>query len=100
LSNCPNQKSCLIDRIGIYLITQLHENPDQVWKLRYVFRPKDAEKHILEFRIFNPSKAEQEGCSVIDYDSLDVHPDLILFAGFLDKKSGSMTVYKILEKVA
>jgi hypothetical protein len=25
---------------------------------------------------------------------------LILFAGFLDKKSGSMTVYKILEKVA
>ena len=90
----------LPNQVGIYLVAKLHEDPDWVWKLRYVSRPKDKEKHILEFRIFNPLEADRKGRSVLDYYSLDVYPELILFTGFFDKKSGTVTISKELKKVA
>jgi hypothetical protein len=90
----------LPDQVGIYLVTQLHEDPDWVWNLRYVSRPKEEEKHILEFKIFNPLEANQKGCSITDYYSLDIYPDLTIFSGFFDKKSGTVSISKRLKDVA
>lgn len=99
VAKLPKPKE-LPDQVGLYLVTQLRENPDWVWKLRYVVRPKHEEKHVLEMRIFSPSDADQKGHSVLDYYSLDVYPDLILFTGFFDKKSGTVKISKRLKNVA
>jgi hypothetical protein len=90
----------LPDRVGIYLITQLHENPDWVWKLSYVARPKHEDKHVLEIRIFDAADAEMREISVSDYNFLDARPELILFNGIFDKSSGTVKISKRLRKVA
>ncbi|MFC1857117.1 hypothetical protein ACFL9U_03710 [Thermodesulfobacteriota bacterium] len=75
-------------------ITQLRENPDLIWKLKWVVRHKPNEKNLLDFRIFSPSDTMSKNIDVTDYSCLDGHPDIVLFDGLFDKNSGMVQIRK------
>ena len=84
----------LPDRVGRYLVTQLKEDPDWVWSLKCTLRLRSAEKNVFEIRIFNPATAEREGVSIVNFNSLDDYPELILFTGSFNKNTGSVQLEK------
>jgi hypothetical protein len=90
----------LPDRVGMHLVTQLKEDPDWVWNLKCAMRPKADEKHAFEIRIFNPSDALRQGVAIKSFNSLDDHPDLILFFGWFSKDTGIVKIEKRLQKAA
>ena len=90
----------LPDRVGMYLVTRLKEDPDWVWSLKCAMRPKADEKHGFEIRIFNPADTDRKGVVIANFNSLDEHPDKILFFGSLNKHTGSVQIEKTLKKVA
>jgi hypothetical protein len=88
------------ERVGMYLVTQLKLDPDWVWSLQCVLRPKPAEKNDFEIRVFNPTSAANKGVKVLNYNSLDLHPNMILFSGSFNRKTGRVLIEEPLEKVA
>jgi len=87
-------------RVGIYLVSQLKLDPDWVWNLKCVLRPKADEKNDFDIRVYNPAAAAGKGVTVLNYDSLDLHPEIILFFGSFNRKSGRILIEQTLEKVA
>lgn len=75
----------LPQQLGMYLIVNNKLEPDYVWSLRCVVRPRPERKRYFDFRIFNPLQASGSKFQVVDYTSLDDHPELILFKGRYDK---------------
>jgi hypothetical protein len=73
--------------VGRYLIVELGQNPDWVWHLQGVVRPRQEEKDCYDVRVFDEGKAAQKSVTVKDYTSLDEHPELILYEGWFDKRS-------------
>ncbi|MEJ2165453.1 MAG: hypothetical protein P8X90_07985 [Desulfobacterales bacterium] len=90
----------LPDRVGMHMVTQLKEDPDWVWNLKCVLRPKADEKHAFEVRVFNPADAVRQSVVVKNFNSLDDHPDMILFFGWFSKDTGIVKIEKRLQKVA
>jgi len=88
------------DRVGMYLVTQLKLDPDWVWSLKCALRPKADKKNDFDIRIFNPATADGKGVNVLNYNSLDLHPDMILFSGSFNRNTGSVLIENPLEKVA
>ena len=87
-------------RVGMYLITQLKEDPDWVWELKAVTRPRIGEKHNSDIRIFDPKETAAAGVIVGNYDSLEKHPELITYAGTFNKQSGALNIEKTLVAAA
>ena len=81
-------------------MTRLKLDPDWVWNLKCVMRPKADVKRVFEIKVFNPATAAGKGVSVSSFSTLDQHPDLILFHGWLNKDTGHVEMEKTLEKVA
>jgi len=77
--------------VGSHLVVELKQNPDWVWRLKSVVRPRPDSKDRFDFRVFDEAQVAAKNVSVKDYNSLDEHPDLILYQGWFDKKS--MKVY-------
>jgi len=75
------------DPIGRYLVVQLKKDPDWVWKLEVVVRPRPEGKTASDFRVFEANQVYAKNVSVKNYLSLDAHPDLILYEGWYDKRS-------------
>jgi hypothetical protein len=73
--------------VGRELIVQLGKNPDWVWSLKSVVRKSQRGKHRYNVRVFDQAQAAAMGISVLNYSSLDDHPELILFEGWYDRKS-------------
>jgi len=73
--------------VGGYLVTQLKQNPDWVWTLKTVVRPRPDGKDRFDFRVFDQAQVAAKKVTVKDYNSLDEHPNLILYEGWFDKKS-------------
>jgi hypothetical protein len=71
----------LPQQIGRYLVVEEKLDPDYVWNLRYVARPRTERKHYFDFRLFSSKAAQTAQVRVINYDSLDNHPELVLFKG-------------------
>jgi hypothetical protein len=90
----------LPDRVGMYLVTQLKEDPDWVWSLKGVSRPKADEKHALEIRVFDPKEAVLKGLAVANFNSLDDYPDMVLFFGWYNKNTGLVKIDRTLKDVA
>ncbi len=90
----------LPQQIGMYLVTRLKLDPDWVWNLKCVMRPKADVKRVFEIKVFNPATAAGKGVSVSSFSTLDQHPDLILFHGSFNKNTGNVEMEKTLEKVA
>jgi len=78
--------------VGIYLIRELKQNANWVWKLKAVVRPRPESKDAFDFRVFDQAQAAAGKVKVKDYNSLNEHPDLILYQGRFDKKSGEVQI--------
>ncbi|RJX34979.1 MAG: hypothetical protein C4525_06010 [Desulfarculus sp.] len=78
--------------VGRDLVTRYQQDPDWVWKLKQVMRPSDQGEHIYNFRVFDPNQTAEKRVSVRGYGSLDEHPELILFHGWLNKKNNDAQV--------
>ena len=73
--------------VGRYLVVKLGKDPDWVWHLESVARQRPEGKHAFDIRVFDSSLAESKNVVVKNFNSLDAHPELILFEGWYDKKS-------------
>ncbi len=77
--------------LGQHLVVNQQQNPDWVWRLKSVTRaPKGANQ--VDFRIFDPESALSRKLKVENYNSLDAHPDLVLFQGVWDKRTQQVQV--------
>jgi hypothetical protein len=76
--------------VGRYLVVKLGKDPDWVWNLECVVRPHGEAKNAFDFRVFDLKRAEANNVVVKNYDTLDAHPNLILYEGWYDKKSMSV----------
>jgi hypothetical protein len=90
----------LPQRVGMHLVTQLNEDPDWAWSLKAALRPKADEKNAYEIRIFNPADTARKGVVIANFNSLDAHPDMILFFGSFNIKTGSVQIEKTVKKAA
>lgn len=75
----------LPQQIGMYLVVNEKLDPDFVWALKWVVRPRPERARYFDFRIFDPAQADNAGLKVANYTSLDDHPVLVLFKGRYDK---------------
>ncbi|MFH0914740.1 MAG: hypothetical protein V1849_05600 [Chloroflexota bacterium] len=74
--------------VGSFLVTEEKGNPDYVWKLKGVLHPTDKKK-VFYYRVFDEGKATAAGIRVKDWTSLDDHPDLIIWEGYIDKDTNT-----------
>ena len=96
----PVRPKELPDPVGRYLVTQLKQDPDWVWSLKAVLRPRTEPKQVFDIRLFDPADARRLALTVRDYHTLEAHPELILYSGLYDKKSGSVQIEQSLPEVA
>jgi hypothetical protein len=80
--------------LGMYLVTRLNQNPDIIWKCKAALLPREGSKTQFAVRIFNPVAVNDRGVRVVNYNSLDEAPDLILFQGAYDQQSGKVELSK------
>jgi hypothetical protein len=80
----------LPEAVGRYLVVDMKLDPDYVWTLKAALRPQEDNRDMRDFRIFNPGKVDAAGVTVRNYLSLDEHPELILYAGSLNKKTNKV----------
>jgi hypothetical protein len=76
----------LPDQIGMHLVANMRKDPDWVWSLKAVERIKPDTKHIADIRIFDPNKVISAKVDIRNYHSLNDHPELIVFEGWINKK--------------
>lgn len=76
--------------VGRDLVVTYQEDPDWVWKLKQVQKPSDHGKDVREFRVYDVGMAAGRGVAVRGFDSLDEHPDLILYHGWLNVKNNDV----------
>lgn len=76
----------ILQEVGQKLVVEHKMDPDWVWNLKSVVKPYPDLPKKVDFRIFSPTDAGRAGVNVRDYNSLEVHPELVLFYGTLDKK--------------
>jgi len=88
----------LPNEVGRHLVVEKGYEPDWVWSLRSVARPAEQAQNRFEIRIFSPETASLKGILVKNYTSLDLHPELILFAGWYDKTTRRVHLENLLEK--
>ena len=75
-----------------YLMTEKKQNPEWLWTLKTVVRPRSESKDAFDFRVFNEAQVAAKEVKVKDYTSLDEHPDLILYQGWFNKRTGQAQV--------
>jgi len=73
--------------VGRHLVVELKQNPDRVWNLKGVVRPRSEGKDCFDLRVFDAAQVATKAVKVKDYNSLNEYPDLILYEGRFDKKS-------------
>ncbi|MCF8033558.1 MAG: hypothetical protein K9K66_04850 [Desulfarculaceae bacterium] len=78
--------------VGRDLVVKYREDPDWVWKLKQVQKPSEQGEHIRDFRVYDAATAGSRGIAVREYASLDEHPDLILYHGWLNVKNNEVQV--------
>ncbi len=82
----------ITDILGRYLVTELKQDPDWVWKLKVALRHRQNSKNAFDFRVFDEVKVAEKDVKVHDYTSFDQHPELVLFQGWYDKESWKVEI--------
>ncbi len=80
------------DHVGRHLVTRLNKNPDWVWKLVAVVRPRGEKRGCFDVRVFDHVKARNQSVVIRNYNALDGHPDLVLFEGWFDKETNEIQI--------
>ena len=90
--------SDLPPEIGRYLVVDQSLDPDWVWSLKCVKKPRQNSKNTFDVRIFSLATVSQHGVKVKDYTSLDDHMDLIIFSGWYDKQTRNVQLERLIKK--
>jgi hypothetical protein len=77
----------ILQPIGQTLVISHKLEPDWVWNLKTVTRSYTDNPNQIEFRVYEGSQVSAHGISVKDFHSLDAHPQLVLYNGWLNKKT-------------
>jgi hypothetical protein len=91
IEKLPKPKS-IPPQIGSHMIVDMKIEPNSVWDLRAAFRPREENKDLLDFRLFNWQQTFQKDITIHDYNSLDEHPEYILYEGWWNKKGNEKFV--------
>jgi len=75
-----------------YLMTEMKQDPIWLWTLKTVVRPRPESKDAFDVRVFDEAQVAAKKVAIKDYTSLNEHPDLILYEGWFDKKSGKVQI--------
>jgi hypothetical protein len=78
--------------VGRHLIVVCGYDPDWVWSLRSVARPRVNAKKEFDIRIFNPEHTARAGVSVRDYTTFDTHLELIVLSGWYNKETRDVQI--------
>ena len=78
--------------VGRHLVVKLKKDPDWVWSLKAVVRQKAEGKSTFDVRVFDDAQVASHKIIVKNYTSLDAHPDLVLYEGWFDKKTGGVEI--------
>ena len=99
--------SDLPHQVGRHLVVNLQKDPDWVWDLKAVVKPVEGgKKSARHFRNSLEENAEavevmtnraiketnDQGIKILNYDSLDACPELILYEGDFDKDSNAVSL--------
>ncbi len=87
-SNLPGPKE-IPELVGRFLVTDLKQDPDRVWRLKGVVRPVDKKRFYC--RVFDASRV---GFKVADWTSFDEHPELVLWEVFFDRETNTARLEK------
>ena len=68
--------------LGRHLVVAKGLDPDWVWALKCVEKPRENDKRTLDVRIFSQVSTAQHHVKVTDYESLEDHMDMVLFGGW------------------
>ena len=72
--------------VGRDLVVTYKQDPDMVWDLRAVTRCHVDDPKLYDFRVFSQDDASRRGVRVQNFETLDQHPELILYEGWYNKK--------------
>ena len=84
--------------VGGHLVVVKGLDPDWVWALKCVEKPRENDKNTFDVRIFSQGSAAQHNVKVIDYESLDDHMNIVLFAGWYAKDKQLVELESLLRK--
>ena len=94
----PEKPRDLPQEVGRHMVVEKGMDPDWVWNLKCVRRPRENSKNAFDIRIFSSETAAQHGVKIRDYASLDNHMDLIIYAGWYDRKTLSVQLEELLKE--
>ncbi len=77
----------ILQPVGQTLVISYKLDPDWVWSLKTVTRAENETAQQVDFRVYEAHEASSSGVAVKNYHSLDDHPEVILFSGWLNKKT-------------
>lgn len=80
----------ILQPVGQSLVITYKLNPDWVWSLKTVTRSYTDAPHRVEFRAYDPQEVSTIGLAVKNFYTLDQHHDMILYSGWVDKKTKEM----------
>ena len=84
----PSELSAFLSRMISHEIAKHPSvNTDHWVKHMVVERPRAEDTDVIDFRIFDKWETDQAKLDIIDYSSLDAHPQLILYEGWYNKKA-------------
>jgi hypothetical protein len=84
--------------VGRHLVVDKGLDPDWVWSLKCVKKPKENSKSVFDIRIFSSTTTAQHDVKVRDYTSLDNHMDLVIFAGWYDKQTRNVQLERLIRE--
>jgi len=76
--------------VGRYLVVDVKMDPDWVWTLKAVTRRREEDHNIKDIRIFDPTEANTGGLQIRNFNSLDAHPDRVLYEGWVNTKTNQL----------
>jgi hypothetical protein len=79
----------LPNAVGREIVATLGGNPDIIWHYKAVWRPQEGKEDIFAVRVFDPAQPASKKIIVQDFNSLNEHPELILYEGWFDKNAGA-----------
>ena len=74
--------------VARYMVVDLKEEAEWVWRLKAVLSPRPGSKHEFFFRVYEESKTAAMRVKVQNYSSLDAHKSLIILEGSFNRKTG------------
>ena len=76
--------------VARYMVVDLKENAEWVWRLMAVERPMKGKKHEFDVRVYESGKVVAAGCKVMDYASFDDHPEQVVLECWYHRKTGEV----------